>query len=295
MKRIISLAMACLFMLILVGCSAKQDTYVVDIDVPQEVVVPTEASASDPAPEPSQEPSDEPSQEPTQVPTEVPTQQPTDAPTQQPTAIPTQQPTQQPTTPPSGDDQSVFDDAVFIGNSIFEGLYRFGIITHGVFLTKVGLNVNSIYTDPPSSGGSKPIIDELTGSNYKKVIINLGLNEVGWPSQETFISRYTNIINDIKTRVPGAKIYVVAMTPVTKKYSNSTGAGNGINIKNIKRTNGMIESMCASTGVVFVPNPDDLFDSEGYLPADASSDGVHMNLQYDRLWAAHIAAWVKAH
>ncbi len=183
---------------------------------------------------------------------------------------------------------------MFIGNSIFEGLYRFGIITHGVFLTKVGLNVNSFYTDPPSSGGTKPIYDELAGANYKKVIINLGLNEVGWPSQETFINRYTNIVNDIKTRLPGAKVYVVAMTPVTKKYSNSTGADNGINIKNINRTNGMIESMCASTGAIYVPNPSELFDAEGYLPAEASSDGVHMNLQYDRIWAAHIAGWVRS-
>jgi lysophospholipase L1-like esterase len=158
----------------------------------------------------------------------------------------------------------------------------------------VGLNVNSFYTAPPSSGGTKPIYDELAGANYKKVIINLGLNEVGWPSQETFINRYTNIVNDIKTRLPGAKVYVVAMTPVTKKYSNSTGADNGINIKNINRTNGMIESMCASTGAIYVPNPSELFDAEGYLPAEASSDGVHMNLQYDRIWAAHIAGWVRS-
>ena len=274
--------MALAFVLILAGCSAKHDKDVVDIDPPKDVSVTTEA------------PTPAPSEAPTELPTEAPTEAPTAAPTEVPTEAPTEAPTQQPTNPPATDDQAVFDDAVFIGNSIFEGLYRFGIITHGVFLTKVGLNVNSIYTDPPSSGGTAPIMDQLTGANYKKVIINLGLNEVGWPSQETFISRYTNIINDIKAKLPGAKVYVIAMTPVTKKYSGSTGADNGINMPNINRTNGMIESMCASTGAIFVPNPSALFDSEGYLPADASSDGVHMNLQYDRTWAAHIAGWVAA-
>ena len=276
--------MALAFVLILAGCSAKHDKDVVDIDPPKEVTAPTEAASF----EPTQAPSELPSPEPTLAPTD----EPTDAPTQPPVQ-PTNPPAQ-PTNPPATDDQAVFDDAVFIGNSIFEGLYRFGIITHGVFMTKVGLNVNSIYTDPPSSGGTAPIMDQITGANYNKVIINLGLNEVGWPSQETFISRYTNIINDIKAKLPGAKVYVIAMTPVTKKYSGSTGADNGINMPNINRTNGMIESMCASTGAIFVPNPSALFDSEGYLPADASSDGVHMNLQYDRTWAAHIAGWVAA-
>ena len=69
----------------------------------------------------------------------------TEAPT--PTPEPTATPVPGYTAAPEPD-YSVFDNSVFVGNSVFEGLYRYGVITHGKFMTKVGLNILSVYTDP---------------------------------------------------------------------------------------------------------------------------------------------------
>ncbi|MBQ4447781.1 MAG: hypothetical protein II897_05770 [Clostridia bacterium] len=276
---------------------------------------PTETAAESPTAEPTEPATESPTAEPTPAPTATPkptaapTAKPTAAPTAKPTVTPkptakptatpkptakptaTPKPTAKPTQKPSAEpDQSIFDDAVFIGNSVLHGLWQFGVITHGDFITRVGLNVNTIYTYTDDDGVI--LIDKLNGHHYGKVIINLGLNEVGWPSQDTFMKRYAKLIDDVRERAPGARIYIIAMTPVTKKYSQSTGQENGINMENIRRTNERIRRMCAEKNAVFIDNPPELFDRDGYLPAEASADGVHFNIRYDRIWADHITLGV---
>ena len=250
---------------------------------PKEAELPSAAPAA--TAEPTEPATESPTAEPTETATESPTAEPTSAPTATPK--PTAKPTQKPSAEP---DQSIFDDAVFIGNSVLHGLWQFGVITHGDFITRVGLNVNTIYTYTDDDGVI--LIDKLNGHHYGKVIINLGLNEVGWPSQDTFMKRYAKLIDDVRERAPGARIYIIAMTPVTKKYSQSTGQENGINMENIRRTNERIRLMCAEKNAVFIDNPPELFDRDGYLPAEASADGVHFNIRYDRIWADHITLGV---
>lgn len=273
MKRLVSIIIIAAAALTLAGCRGSGGQ-VVDIrtPVPDPVVVdlPTDVPEVTPAPTAA----------PTEVPTEPPaTEQPTEQATEQ---AQTPAPTQASGTEP---DQSVFDDAVFIGNSIFEGLYRFGIITHGRFYTKVGLNVNSVMTDH-AEGSSVPVIDELNKGEVGKVIILLGTNELGWPSFPTFIQKYSDLLDAVWQRQPKAKIYVTALPPVTKQTSDTSTVG--ITNSNIVRMNSMLEELAGRKGAIFIDVPSSLYDESGALPADASSDGIHLNLKYDRLWADHI-------
>lgn len=273
MKRLVSIIIIAAVALTLAGCRGSGGQ-VVDIrtPVPDPVVVdlPTDVPEVTPAPTAA----------PTEVPTEPPaTEQPTEQATEQ---AQTPAPTQASGTEP---DQSVFDDAVFIGNSIFEGLYRFGIITHGRFYTKVGLNVNSVMTDH-AEGSSVPVIDELNEGEVGKVIILLGTNELGWPSFPTFIQKYSDLLDAVWQRQPKAKIYVTALPPVTKQTSDTSTVG--ITNSNIVRMNSMLEELAGRKGAIFIDVPSSLYDESGALPADASSDGIHLNLKYDRLWADHI-------
>ena len=221
------------------------------------------------------------------VPTDVPDFTPEPAVTVAPadTAGPAATATPAPVDPSVEPDQTVFDDAVFIGNSVFEGLYRFGVITHGKFFTKVGLNVNSVMTDH-AEGSSVAIIDELKSGSYGKVIVLLGTNELGWPSYTTFIQKYSDLIDAIHTRQPAAMIYITALPPVTKKVSDTST--NGITNENIVKMNGLLRDLAERKSVYFIGVPDELYDETGSLPEEASSDGIHLNLKYDRIWADHI-------
>ncbi|MBR3381938.1 MAG: hypothetical protein IKG85_02720 [Clostridia bacterium] len=241
---------------------------------------PTEAPKPTPAPTEAPKPTAEPTAKPTKTP--KPTAEPTAKPTKTPK--PTAKPTSTPKPSGSGD-QSVFDDAAFIGNSLFEGLWKFGIITHGRFFTKVGLNVNTVMT-AHIEGSSVPVIDELNTGSYGKVILLFGENEIGWPSQSTFMRRYAELLDAIWERQPHAEIYVCGMPPVTKARSDRNE--NGLTNENIVRTNAKFKQMAQEKGAYYIGLPSAMYDNDGALPAEASSDGIHLNLKYDRIWAEYI-------
>ena len=50
----------------------------------------------------------------------------------------------------------------------------------------------------------------------------------------------------------------------------------------------LLKELAIRRGVVFIEVPEELYDEAGALPEDASSDGLHLNLKYDRIWADHI-------
>ena len=175
-----------------------------------------------------------------------------------------------------------------MGNSIFEGLYYFGIIKKGKFLTQVGLNVSTVYTKK-MDGSDVTVINELKKAEYGKVIINFGTNELGWPSQNTFFNKYSKLIDDVREMQPDAAIFIVGILPVTKKYNDGKGQENGItNDRAIKANERLEELASGKEGCYYIDVPDEMYDKNGCLPADSSPDGVHLNLAFDRIWAAHI-------
>ena len=227
----------------------------------------------------------------TTEPDEPGTQEPaTDEPAVDPSSEPSPH-SETPTTKAPELDYQIFDNCAFIGNSTLHGLYQFGIITHGSFFTKVGLNVLSVY-EKPTDTGTVPIIDELNSGNYDAVILLFGQNELGWPSADSFINKYSQLLTDVWARQPDAEIFIMAMPPVSKKVSDTSS--NGVTNENINLFNSKLQQLAAQRNCKFIPAPDTLKDASGALPADASSDGIHLNMKYSRLWAEHICRCVSA-
>lgn len=267
MKKLLAVMVILSTLIAAVGCSRGGDQ-VVDVSTPEPtapiVPVPTEAPETTEAPTP----------EPTEVATPAPTENAGDPVTQA----------------PGQPDQSVFDDAVFIGNSVFDGLYMFGVITHGKFYTKTSLNVNSVYTEKVN-GGSAPILDEVAQGSYGKAILLFGQNELGWPSMTAFIQKYSDLIDTIRQSQPGIKVYITLLPPVSKAKEKESG-NLGITLANINKMNDLLTDLAQRRGAVAISVPDSMVGEDGYLPDDASSDGMHLNLAYDRIWADHITLTV---
>ena len=213
----------------------------------------------------------------------------TEAPT--PTPEPTATPVPGYTAAPEPD-YSVFDNSVFVGNSVFEGLYRYGVITHGKFMTKVGLNILSVYTDPKTDG-TIPIIQELVDGEYEAVILMFGQNELGWPSLTSFIDHYSDFITDVWEMHPNAKIFLTGLPPFSKAKS-AQGGETGANNERVRMYNEQIEQLARTRGCYYITVPDVMITADGDLPDDASSDGMHLNMQYSSVWADHICLTVMA-
>ena len=293
--KIVALCVIAASVFALAGCRGGSHSVVIDISTPEPAatspVVDVPTDVPDFTPEPTEEPTEVPTEAPTPEPTPEATPEPTGEGTEpagqetpKPTNKPTDKPTTAPTNKPGKPDQSVFDDAVFIGNCEFEGLYQFGVITHGKFYAKVGLNINSVYTDHVN-GSTIPIIQELDHGTYGKAILLFGQNELGWPSLTAFIRKYSDFIDDVREKQPGIKVYITGLTPIGKKAEDPS---KGITLANVNKVNDLLEDLAERRGAVFIEAPAEMYAPNGYLVDGASSDGIHLNLAYDRIWADHM-------
>lgn len=316
MKRTLCFALALILIFpIFAGCAAVQkpaetavpvtegpsealptDTPAVS-DTPAETALPTAAPTPESTPELTESPTPEltpaPTPEPAATPAPEPTATavPTAAPTPAPTAIP--KPTASPTDPPNGTpDFSVFDNCCFVGNSTFEGFHLYHVIDNGAWYTRVGLNVNSVYTTP-TEGGSVPIINELDHGSYDGVLLMFGQNECGWPSLDTFLTKYVQLVADVHAKQPGAKVFITGIPPVSQHVSDTSPYG--VTNPHINYINSGLEAIAGSIPYAyFITVPQELIGPDGTLPAEASSDGIHLNKTYLRYWANHICRAVTA-
>ena len=184
-------------------------------------------------------------------------------------------------------DDSYFDDAVFIGNSRTEGLKMYSGLTNATFITEVGLTVDSIFTDycDISGGGKARAFDQLAGMEFSKVYIMLGMNELGWVYESVFKEDYGKIIDKIREINPDAAIYIQSIIPVSKwKDSND----EVYTIANVNRLNTQLRALADEKEVHYVDVAEGVMDDEGYLPFEATGDGVHLTPEYCVVWMDYL-------
>ncbi len=171
-----------------------------------------------------------------------------------------------------------FKGSVFIGDSRTQGLQINSGVTSADYLAGRGLNVKTIYTEKVIRN-KQTVLEALKDKSYKKVYICYGLNELGWSYTDVFINDYGKLIDDIAELQPDAEIVVESILPVTKKKSKSDKI---FNLKNIKKFNKLIKQMCKEKDVKYINLAPAVQTSAGYLPAEATNDGIHMNKEYCR-------------
>lgn len=181
-------------------------------------------------------------------------------------------------------DYSCFDDCAFIGNSRVLDLKNYGLAKN--VYASVGLTVDTVFTEK-ASGSSVVIIDELKGKHFKKVFLMFGDNECGWPNTSVFIKRYAKVIAAVRERVPEAEIYLQSVLPISRAADakNEYGCNNAA----IKKVNEAIKQLAKDEGVRYINPAASMTDSQGFLPDEASSDGVHLRKKYCRIWLNYLA------
>lgn len=195
-------------------------------------------------------------------------------------------PASKPTTKPASSARDrVFDDAVFVGNSFLEDLYTYGGAGNADFYYRVGLTVRSVFTKSTAKG-KVPVIDELKGKSYGKVLLIFGENELGWSAEGAFAKDYGKVIDAVRQRQPNATIYVHSIFPVSKSVSdrNEDNANNA----RIREYNSQLKTVAAQKGAVYLDVASMLQDSSGNLPNGAAPDGIHLNRTYCMKWLDYL-------
>ena len=182
-----------------------------------------------------------------------------------------------------------YSDAAFIGDSRTEALKTYGLLKGATYYTYKGLKVDTVFTEPYiDEGGTKMTgVDAISRHQYERVYIMLGVNELGWVSTDIFIDDYGKIIDELKKSQPDATIYVQSILPVSAKKSEQDSIYNN---PRINEFNALIEQMAKDKGATYLRVNEAVMDESGSLPADASTDGVHPNIDYCRKWTAYLDA-----
>lgn len=178
-------------------------------------------------------------------------------------------------------DPSSYKIAV-LGDSLVAtiGLYDYKGVNNIDFYGKVNLGVSTIFSQKVQ-GSSRYVIDEVNGRNYDKVVLFIGINEVG-NNTSAWGSQYRKVIQGLKQRAPGAEIYAHAIMPISAAASakNNWGCNNNA----INEKNEVVKRIASEEGVHFIDAGEILRNSQGVLPADAASDGIHLNYTYSEKW-----------
>lgn len=184
------------------------------------------------------------------------------------------------------DSDNYFKDALFIGDSRMRGFMLYsGVEATGY--TESGLDVNTVLTKPfiRYNGNHLTLQQALEISQFGKIYIKLGMNELGWVYTDKFISQYAAVIDKLKELQPNAVIYVEAILPVTASRDSK---GTYINNKHIAEYNALISKMATEKGVNFIDASSAVSDENGFLYEEATTDGVHLNKKYCQLWYQYL-------
>ncbi len=187
------------------------------------------------------------------------------------------------TTAPAKGDYSYFDNCAFVGNSRVLDCKNYGLVDN--VYAVVGLNVDTVFTKSVS-GSNVPVIDELNGKHFEKIYLMFGDNECGWPNTDEFIRRYAKVVDAVHERVPEAEIYLQSILPISKKASDENNYGcNNTTINNLNKK---IEKLAADKGIHYIAPAEAMRGSDGALPPEAASDGVHLKKKYCEIWLNYL-------
>ena len=133
---------------------------------------------------------------------------------------------------PVGDEY--FDDACFIGDSRTQGLKLYSAPKNATFYAEKGMTVAGFFNKKAFNNKTMTAEQTLKKNKKKfgKVYIMLGLNELAWPSVDSFIQRYGEVVDSVKSSQPGAKVFVQSILPVSAK---KTARHQSFNTPRIKK------------------------------------------------------------
>lgn len=179
-------------------------------------------------------------------------------------------------------DMSFFNNTVFIGDSRTEGLLLYsGIPNLNGFCYK-GLSLDKLDSDAsiiiPDSNELFTCYDAISNTDFDNYYCMFGVNELGWVSQDAFIDKFNELIDHIYRVNPDAIVYVESILPVT---SNSSAEDEIYTQDRINEYNRLLFDMCRNRGdVIYLDVASSVMDENGFLPDEASTDGIHLSSDY---------------
>ncbi len=193
------------------------------------------------------------------------------------------------------EDDSYFDDAIFVGDSRTAGLADYGKLTsHASYFATESLTVYDIMEvklalrTPEGEEKAATLPSVLKSHTYKKVYFCIGINELGNVGTLRFYNKYAEVIQQIRELQPNAIIYIQGIMHENKKMSSTDSVFNN---KNVLEKNTAIATLANGHDIFYLDMNEAVCDEDGNLKDEYTNDGVHLKAANYVLWED----WLRKH
>lgn len=183
----------------------------------------------------------------------------------------------------SKDYNRIFEDTIFMGDSITEGLYYMNVIDKSKVIASMGASILK----------AKEELTTVVSLVPKKVVLLYGMNDVilfnesnEWTTVDSFKSNYKELLQTLKNQLPYAEIYVQSPLSVDEaRIKDNPRLTN----ENIDRFRAAVEEVCSEVNVNYV-NANSILEKDESLRAD---DGIHLNYDFYIQWLSFLEKSMK--
>ena len=192
----------------------------------------------------------------------------------------------------TGVEDGYFDNALFIGDSLTDGLREYGdaIDQHASFFAMESLTIYNIFdvaipfrSPTETFDGSLDYV--LSSHSFGKIYICLGMNEMGVPATTQFREQYIAVIRRIRKAQPKAIIFIEGLLHVD--YQRSMG-DPVYNNKAVIQRNEAISKLANGHDIFYIEPTEPFCDEDGNMVADYTNDGIHPVAAYYPLWKNYL-------
>ena len=182
-----------------------------------------------------------------------------------------------------------YNDALFIGDSRIEGFRLHNAFPGATYYSKTGIGISTIMWEQIAmapNGVLTSIPDALQYTQFKKIYIMVGVNNMAAHNTEQFLQVYSDMISTIREKQPDAKIFILSIMHVSARY-NDGGSGLTNNI-NINDRNVAISTLADGKDIFYI-NLNQLICEDNFdIKAGYSGDGLHLKDEYYDLWVDYL-------
>ena len=181
-----------------------------------------------------------------------------------------------------------FDDAIFIGDSLTEGLSAYNLLDGDKVVASTGINPQSILTKDcieQPDGSIVTVLHAIASKHPAKIYVMLGSNGVAFIGKDKLVELYGEFVDNLKSAHPDSDIYLQSILPVT--HAKETEDDRYANSK-IDEYNAAIMQMAGEKKVYYVNVAEAIKDENGCLPADVGADGMHFGPSTYNLWLDYL-------
>ena len=168
-------------------------------------------------------------------------------------------------------------DTLFLGDSNTVRCYNNGLIGLQQFCAKEGIGIQGALSESfvsfKGDDNRYTIVQSVAMMKPRRVIITLGTNDNGM-EVETFISYYTQLVQEIQSSYPYTDIIVNTIPPIPENHSKYPAMEQ----KKIDNFNMALLTMCEQLGIKFLNSTEVLKDeATGYGKSEYYIDGdIHL-------------------